>query len=97
MTIQVISARSGYESLFPNDTMKWKIEAFLKLKENYDSSVFKILFWVFYFKIITNIICLGDSIIEIDAAHMLGKSLLNLNNYIFIVKKIIQTIFNKNY
>jgi len=57
----VISARAGYEDLFPGDCSKWKVEAFKDIKKKFDSNL------------ITNIICLGDSHIEIDAAHVLAK------------------------
>jgi peroxiredoxin len=59
--IVVISARAGYEDLFPGDCSKWKVEAFKDIKKKFDSNL------------ITNIICLGDSHIEIDAAHVLAK------------------------
>lgn len=61
--ITVISARSGYEEIFPGDCHKWKVEAFKNIKKNnYDSNI------------LTNLICLGDSNIEMDAAHSLAKS-----------------------
>lgn len=59
--IEVISARSGYEELFPGDYHRWKTEAFLGIKKNFDKNI------------ITNLICLGDSHIEIDAAHVLAQ------------------------
>ncbi|EAR96717.2 kinase, putative (macronuclear) [Tetrahymena thermophila SB210] len=59
--ITVISARSEYEDIFPGDCYKWKIEAFKDLKKNYDEDL------------ITNLICLGDSNIEIEAAHILAQ------------------------
>jgi len=59
--IEVISARSGYEDLFPGDYHRWKTEAFLGIKKNFDKNI------------ITNLICLGDSHIEIDAAHVLAQ------------------------
>ncbi|CAD8077731.1 unnamed protein product [Paramecium sonneborni] len=59
--IVVISARHGYEDMFPGDCGKWKIEAFKDIRSKYENDVF------------TNLICLGDSNIEIDAAHVLAK------------------------
>ena len=57
--IYIISARGEYESKFPNDAKMWKVQAFLKLQKKFDD-------------IVTNIICLGDSIIEIDAGKILA-------------------------
>lgn len=62
--IEVISARHGYEELFPGDCGKWKIEAFKGIRSKYENDVF------------TNLICLGDSNIEIDAAHVLAKYII---------------------
>eukprot|EP01017_Pseudomicrothorax_dubius_P037857 TRINITY_DN5603_c0_g1_i3.p1 TRINITY_DN5603_c0_g1~~TRINITY_DN5603_c0_g1_i3.p1 ORF type:complete len:331 (+),score=48.08 TRINITY_DN5603_c0_g1_i3:51-1043(+) len=59
--IKVVSARTTYEQKFPGDFYKWKVEAFLEVKKKLDKNV------------ITNLICLGDSHIEIDAAHILAK------------------------
>jgi len=59
--IKVISARTDYESQYPGDSHRWKMEAFLNIKKEFDSDV------------ITNLICLGDSHIEMDAAHVLGQ------------------------
>jgi len=59
--IKVISARSGYEDIFPGDSRRWKVEAFLDIEHIFDKNL------------ITNLICLGDSHIEIDAAHILAQ------------------------
>ncbi len=37
--IEVISARSGYEDLFPGDYHRWKQEAFLGIKKHFDKNV----------------------------------------------------------
>lgn len=37
--IKIVSARSGYEDKYPGDTTKWKNEAFLKLKDSFDKTV----------------------------------------------------------
>ena len=59
--ITVISARSEYESKFPGNYHQWKVEAFLEMTKLFDTGT------------VTNLICLGDSNIEIDAAHTLAK------------------------
>ncbi|EGR26863.1 protein kinase, putative [Ichthyophthirius multifiliis] len=59
--ITVISARTEFEDVFPGDCLKWKVETFKNLKKFYDEDL------------ITNLICLGDSNIEIDALHILAK------------------------
>jgi len=66
--IAVISARSKYEKQFPNEPKRWKHEAFLELKESLEGSV------------LTNLICIGDSTLELEAAqHVcsgLGQAIL---------------------
>lgn len=57
----MLSARQGYEEQFPGDCHRWKIEAFKNIKKNFDENI------------ITNLICLGDSNIEMEAAHALAK------------------------
>ena len=57
--IYIISARGEYESKFPNDAKMWKVQAFLKVQKKFDD-------------IVTNIICLGDSVIEIEAGKILA-------------------------
>ena len=63
--IKVISARSLYESKYPNDSKKWKIEAFLNIKKNVNNDL------------ITNIICLGDSIFEMEAGRILASKFIH--------------------
>jgi hypothetical protein len=78
----VISARSAYEDVFPGDCHRWKVETFKDLKKNLDENVIlcvfesKLIFFPLPIlkQIITNLICLGDSHIEMDAAHILAKS-----------------------
>lgn len=55
--ISVISARAKYERQFPNDPKKWKQEAFVELRANLKGEV------------LTNIICIGDSTLELEAAQ----------------------------
>jgi hypothetical protein len=59
--ITIISARGEYESVFPNEIKQWKIHAFLDMKKDFDSDL------------VSNIICMGDSVIEIEAAQILGS------------------------
>ena len=59
--ISTVSARTKYESKFPNNSHQWKVEAFLEMTKTFDTGT------------ITNLICMGDSMIEIDAGHILAK------------------------
>jgi histidinol phosphatase-like enzyme len=59
--VKIISARKGYESRYPSEVGRWKMEAFLSIKRDFDSQV------------ITNIICIGDQLTEIDAAYLLAE------------------------
>ena len=58
--IRIISARGAYEAKFPNDSRRWKVEAFLDMQKKFNS------------ELVTNILCLGDSFIEIEAGHLLA-------------------------
>ncbi len=58
--IHIISARGAFESKFPNNARLWKIHAFLEIKKELED-------------IVTNIICLGDSLIEMDAGKILAE------------------------
>ena len=66
--IKVISARSEYEDAYPGETKLWKEKAFLNLKKKID------------LKLPSNIICFGDSIVELEA----GKTLASKVNNSFI-------------
>ena len=59
--IKIISARGEYESKYPGDSKKWKIQTFLNLQKGLDIDL------------ITNIICLGDSFIEMEAGRILAS------------------------
>lgn len=59
--VKIISARSNYEGAHPNDPTRWKFETFFTIGSGYSASMS------------SNIICIGDSDIEMDAAMMLGK------------------------
>jgi hypothetical protein len=58
--INIVSARGDYEKDFPGDSRMWKIQAFLNIQKDFDSNL------------ITSIICLGDSFIEMEAAQILA-------------------------
>ena len=59
--IRIISARCQWENVFPNDTKRWKIQTFLSLQKELDT------------KLVTNIICLGDSLYEMEAGRILAN------------------------
>lgn len=65
--IRIISARSNYEQSFPGDASRWKREAFLEISKEYIQNVREGRANV------TNIICVGDSEIEMEAAKSLAK------------------------
>lgn len=58
--ITIISARSAYEARFPNNVSQWKQQAFLALQGRLDQHA------------LTNLISIGDSAFEMDAAHAMG-------------------------
>ncbi|CAD7967124.1 unnamed protein product [Amoebophrya sp. A120] len=57
----IISARGNYEHAFPGNYGQWKIEAFLQVQRELNSSI------------ITNLVSLGDSNMEMEAVHVMGK------------------------
>jgi len=57
--INIQSARDNYEKTLPGNNRQWKINTFLKIKENYSTD--KIL----------NMVCIGDSLNELEAAFNL--------------------------
>jgi len=59
--IKIISARGEYEKIFPGNSRQWKIEAFLNLQKSID------------IKLVTNIICIGDSLFEMEAGRILAS------------------------
>jgi len=59
--VTIVSARGEYEKMYPGDSRQWKIQAFLEMKKNFDT------------ELVANIICMGDSIIEMEAAHVLAS------------------------
>lgn len=60
--IKILSARSAYENKFPGDAKRWKMEAFQEIAKSYDKHT------------LTNIIALGDSQIEMEAAKELSRN-----------------------
>jgi hypothetical protein len=59
--IEIISARGEYEKLFPGNSRQWKIQAFLNLAKFVNVAL------------VTNIICLGDSLFEMEAGRILAS------------------------
>eukprot|EP00747_Dinoflagellata_sp_TGD_P166496 gnl/TRDRNA2_/TRDRNA2_189366_c0_seq1.p1 gnl/TRDRNA2_/TRDRNA2_189366_c0~~gnl/TRDRNA2_/TRDRNA2_189366_c0_seq1.p1 ORF type:complete len:435 (-),score=54.64 gnl/TRDRNA2_/TRDRNA2_189366_c0_seq1:2-1306(-) len=59
--VRVISARAHWEAYFPGEVEQWKLQAFLDVQRQFDHDA------------ITNLVSLGDSMFEIDAAHIMGQ------------------------
>ena len=59
--IKIISAREEYEKIYPDDTRQWKIQAFLTVLKHVDV------------KLVTNIVCIGDSLFEMEAGRTLAS------------------------
>ena len=59
--IKIISARRQYEKVFPGNSRQWKIGAFLNLQKSVN------------LKLVTNIICIGDSLFEMEAGRILAS------------------------
>jgi hypothetical protein len=59
--VTIVSARGDFESIYPGDSRMWKIQAFLKMQHQHNPNL------------VTNMICLGDSFIEMEAAHILAS------------------------
>lgn len=57
----MISARGAYEQAFPGDCHAWKVHAFLQVQRT------------LHFEAVTNLISIGDSVIEMDAVHVIGS------------------------
>jgi hypothetical protein len=83
--IKVVSARGKYENKFPYDSRVWKINAFLDITDDDDDNIVDN---DERFNKFTNILCIGDSPIEIEAGLILASQFDN---------KLIKTIkFKKN-
>ena len=63
--INIISAKNVYKDIFPDDKKMWKNKAFLSLKENINLNL------------ITNIICIGDLNIDLEAGKNLAREIGN--------------------
>lgn len=59
--ITIISARTLYGEQFPEDSRMWKIATFAKVAEMYNKNV------------VTNLMCMGDSFIEMEAAKKMAS------------------------
>ena len=59
--IKIISARGEYEQKYPGNSRQWKIEAFLNLQKSLNV------------ELVTNIICIGDSLFEMEAGRILAS------------------------
>lgn len=59
--VVIVSARGKYEKKYPGDSKQWKVQAFLETCKNFNLNL------------VTNLICLGDSVIEMEAAHILAS------------------------
>ena len=59
--VKIISARGEYEQSFPDNLRQWKIQAFSNLIKDFDENL------------VTNIICIGDSLFEMEAGRILAS------------------------
>ena len=65
--LTIISARRSFENYFPGNSRQWKIETFNKIQKCFKPNL------------VTNLICIGDSIIEMEAAHIISKKFENMH------------------
>ena len=63
--IKIIYAKEEYEKIFPGNQKKCKIEAFSNLQNKYNR------------KLVTNIICIGNSLFEMEAGRILASKFNN--------------------
>jgi|Transcript_94083 hypothetical protein len=59
--VEIISARSTQEATCNGDISLWKVKAFMEIGQYFDVDI------------VTNVVSIGDSDFELDAAHILGK------------------------
>lgn len=57
--VKIISARGKYEKKYPGDTLTWKIRSFADVVADYNENC------------ISNVVCIGDSFIEVEGAKFL--------------------------
>ena len=62
--VRIISARGMFERVFPNDIRMWKICAFEYILMNYNIDL------------LTNVVSIGDSFLEVEAGKTLAKALM---------------------
>lgn len=60
--VDILSARGAFEASFPGDSHAWKMHAFLQVQNKLQVEA------------VTNLVSVGDSHIEMDAVHLLGRS-----------------------
>lgn len=60
--VNIVSARGLYEKQFPDDSKRWKVEAFLNIQTKID------------LRLVTNFICMGDSQNEIEAGNIFTRN-----------------------
>mmetsp|Transcript_8857 Transcript_8857/g.9970 ORF Transcript_8857/g.9970 Transcript_8857/m.9970 type:complete len:334 (+) Transcript_8857:34-1035(+) len=60
--IPIVSARAEYGEMYPDDPKRWKADTFLDIARSFDTTI------------LTNILCFGDSEIEMEAASNMSKS-----------------------
>lgn len=59
--INIISARETCEKVYPGNQRKWKLETFKLIVDKFKRDI------------ITNIVCIGDSFIEMEAGHVIAS------------------------
>jgi predicted molibdopterin-dependent oxidoreductase YjgC len=59
--VSIISARAKFQKLFPTDVPQWKLHTFLETQKDLTDGNIK------------NLIAIGDSMFELDAAHNLAS------------------------
>jgi hypothetical protein len=65
--INIISARSKYEMVYPGKSYQWKLHAFMETMEEMERGA------------VTNLIAIGDSNIEIEASKNLATRMSKNN------------------
>ena len=72
--INVISAREKYSKFYPNDIKIWKIQTFLDITKVMNS------------ELVTNVICMGDSFIEIEAGNKMREQFVRNQAFVKTIK-----------
>ena len=72
--INVISARDKYSRFYPNDSKIWKIQTFLDITKSVNS------------ELVTNVICMGDSFIEIEAGNRMREQFIRNQAFVKTIK-----------